>query len=86
VQVPNKFDTGFVLSGESAYASLQDLVHSCSVCHQVNTLSVQQIFPSNNRTLVNKLLLTAEQASVLRNIEMSQRAALGANAVPASAK
>jgi hypothetical protein len=61
-------------------------LHSCCVCHQLNTLTVEQIFPRNYRTLINKLLLTGEQASVLRNIEMNQRAAAGANAVPASAK
>lgn len=61
-------------------------VHACSVCQQLNTLTLEQIFPRNNRTLMNKLLLTAEQASTLRSMELNQRAAAGANAVPASAK
>jgi len=61
-------------------------LNSCGVCHQLNTLTLEQIFPRNYRTLINKLLLTGEQAGVLRNIEMNQRAAAGANAVPASAK
>ena len=60
-------------------------VHTCSVCQQLNTLTLEQIFPRNNKTLTNKLLLTAEQASALRNMELHQRAT-AANAVPASAK
>lgn len=61
-------------------------LHACGICHQLNTLTLEQIFPRSHRTLMNKLLLTGDQASVLRNIEMNQRAAAAANAVPASAK
>lgn len=60
-------------------------VHTCSVCQQLNTLTLEQIFPRNNKTLMNKLLLSAEQASALRNMELHQRAT-AANAVLASAK
>jgi hypothetical protein len=61
-------------------------LHSCNVCHQLNTLTLQQIFPRNILTLMNKLLLTADQAAILRNIEMNRRAATAASAVPYSAK
>lgn len=61
-------------------------LHSCSVCHQLNTLTLEQIIPRNYKTLMNKFLLTGEQASVLRNIEMKHRAAAGAHAVPGTTK
>lgn len=61
-------------------------LHACTVCHQLNTLTLTQIFPRNIKMLMSKLLLTGEQASVLRNIEMNHRVAVGANAVHASAK
>lgn len=61
-------------------------LNACTVCHQLNTLTLEQIFPRNFKTLMSKLLLTPGQASVLRNIEMNHRAAVGANAVQATAK
>lgn len=60
-------------------------LHTCSVCHQLNTLTLEQIFPRNYKTLMNKFLLTGEQASLLRNMELNQRAA-EAHALPAAAK
>ena len=63
-------------------------LHACSVCHQLNTLTLEQInFPAHiYKTLMNKLLLTGEQASVLSNIEMNHRAVARANPVPTPAK
>ena len=61
-------------------------LHTCSVCHQLNTLTLEQVFPRNLKTLMDKFLLTGEQASALRNIEMNHRAAAGASAVPVSIK
>lgn len=61
-------------------------VHGCNVCQQLSTLTLAQVFPRSNKTLMDKLLLTAEQAGILRSIEMNQRAVAGANVVPASAK
>lgn len=51
-------------------------LHTCGVCHTLNTLSLVQNFPRNHKTLVEKLLVTADQASVFRNLEMNRSAAV----------
>jgi hypothetical protein len=61
-------------------------LHSCGVCHSLNTLSLVQNFPRDRKTVVDKLLVTAEQASVIRNLEMNQRVSSGMTAVPAPTK
>ncbi len=50
-------------------------LHTCGVCHSLNTLSLVQNFPRNHTTLIDKLLVTSEQASAFRNLEMARSAA-----------
>lgn len=61
-------------------------LHSCGVCHQLNTLTLSQIVGRNVKTLMNKFLLNDEQVGGLRNIEMNHRAAAGVTALASSSK
>ena len=72
-------------SGNKKQAHYRIDLHTCGVCQQLNTVSLEQSFP-RPKVVVNKLILTPEQASVIRNIEMNQRAASTTSAIPASAK
>jgi len=48
-------------------------LHSCGNCHSLNTLSVVQNFPRDHKVIVNKLLVTPDQAAAIRNLELAQR-------------
>jgi hypothetical protein len=72
--------------GDKKQAFFRIDLHSCGVCHSLNTLSLVQNLPRDRKTVVNKLLVTPEQASVMRNLEMNHRASSGMTAVPVSAK
>ncbi len=61
-------------------------LHSCGICHSLNTLSLVQNFPHDHKTVVDKLLVTAEQAVVIRNLEMNQRISSGTAVTPATTK
>src|SRR5438132_9127983 len=41
-------------------------LHSCADCHTLNTLSLVQNFQRDRKTLVDKLVLSAEQAGAIR--------------------
>jgi hypothetical protein len=73
-------------AGNKKQANFRVDLHSCGVCHGLNTLSLVQNFPHDIKTVVDKLLVTPEQASVIRNIEMNQRVSSGMASVPASSK
>jgi hypothetical protein len=72
--------------GNKKQANFRVDLHSCGVCHALNTLSLVQNFPRDIKTVVDKLLVTPEQASVIRNIEMNQRVSSGMAAIPAASK
>jgi hypothetical protein len=61
-------------------------LHSCGVCHSLNTLSLVQNFPRDRKTVTDKLLVTPEQAGIIRNLELKQRASSGMDAVPVPTK
>jgi hypothetical protein len=61
-------------------------LQSCAACHTLNTLSLIQQFPKDIKTVVRKLLVTPEQATVIRDLEVSRRASAGATQVQAIAK
>src|SRR5438874_13543117 len=48
-------------------------LHTCGNCHSLNTLSLIRSFPRDIKTVVNKLMVTPEQASAIRNLAVSQR-------------
>jgi hypothetical protein len=61
-------------------------LHSCGICHSLNTLSLVQNYPRDRKTVVNKLLVSPAQASVIRNLEMNHRVSSGAAVAPATTK
>lgn len=63
-------------------------LHSCADCHTLNTLSLVQNFPRDRKTVVDKLVLSAEQASAIRSLGMSPRpqTPTGVGTMSASAK
>lgn len=72
--------------GDKKKAHYRIDLHSCGICHSLNTLSLVQNFPRDRKTVVDKLLVTPEQASVIRHLEMNQLASAGMNTVPAPTK
>ena len=66
--------------GNKKRANFRADLHTCGVCHSLTTLSLVQNLPRNNKTLVDKLLVTPEQASAFRNLEMTRSAAVAAPA------
>ncbi len=56
-------------------------LRTCGVCRSLNTLSLVQNLPRNHKLLVDKLLVTQEQATIFRDIEAKRSAGLG---IPAS--
>jgi hypothetical protein len=73
-------------AGDKKKAHYRIDLHSCGVCHSLNTLSLLQNFPRDHKMVMNKLLITPEQASVIRNLEMNRRASTGMTAIPAPTK
>lgn len=65
--------------GDKKKANYRVDLHTCGNCHTLNTLTLMQNFLKDRKTLVNKLVLTAEQASVISNLGMAQHAAVGAS-------
>lgn len=72
--------------GDKKKAHYRIDLHSCGVCHSLNTLSLVQNFPRDRKTVVDKLLVTPEQASAIHHLEMNQVASSGMNAAPAPTK
>ncbi|HEV2194787.1 MAG TPA: hypothetical protein VGR55_04365 [Candidatus Acidoferrum sp.] len=71
--------------GDKKKAHYRVDLHSCEVCHSLNTLSLVQNFPRDRKTVVDKLLVTPEQASAIRHLEMN-RVSSAMNNVPAPTK
>ena len=46
-------------------------LHSCANCHALNTLSLAQNFPKDRKTLVDKLMVSADHATAIRNLKMN---------------
>jgi hypothetical protein len=61
-------------------------LHTCGACRGLNTVSLTQQFPKDIKTLVDKLLVAPEQAAVIRDLELSRRAAASTLPVQAAAK
>lgn len=72
--------------GDKKKAHYRVDLHSCGVCHSLNTLSLVQNFPRDRKTVVDKLLVTAEQANLVRHLEMNQLAPTAMNSVSAIPK
>ena len=72
--------------GDKKKAHFRIDLESCGICHSVNTISLFQVFPRDRKTVVNKLLVTPEQTSAICNLELSQRVASSAAALPVTAK
>jgi hypothetical protein len=47
-------------------------LHTCANCHSLNTLSLIQSLPKNRKTVVNKLIVTADQAATIRNLALAR--------------
>lgn len=47
-------------------------LRSCGVCHNLNTLSLVQVFPRDTKTVVNKLALSTEQAAAIRSLGLNR--------------
>ena len=73
-------------AGDKKKAHYRIDLHSCGVCHSLNTLSLVQNFPRDRKTVVNKLLVTPEQAGIIRHLEMNQLASSGMNTAAAVTK
>lgn len=73
-------------AGDKKKAHYRVDLHSCGICHSLNTLSLVQNFPRDRKTVVDKLLVTPEQASAIRHLEMNQTASSAMNSVPAVTK
>jgi len=71
-------------AGSKKLAHFRLQLQTCAICHSLNTVSLVQNFPRDRKTLVSKLLISLEQAGVLRNIEMSRMATPAAVTSPAS--
>ena len=62
-------------------------LHTCGNCHSLNTVTLTQVFPKNNHTLVNKLMITPDQAAIIRNLALAHTSlAKRPVAVPATSK
>ena len=72
--------------GDKKKAHYRIDLHSCGVCHSLNTLSLVQNFPRDRKTVADKLLVTPEQANAIRHLEMSRFASAGMNTVAAPTK
>lgn len=75
-----------LIVGDKKKAHYRIDLHTCRVCHSLNTLSLVQNFPRDRKTVVDKLLVTPDQASAVRYLEMNQVASSGVNTVPAPSK
>lgn len=75
-----------LIVGDKKKAHYRIDLHSCGVCHSLNTLSLVQNFPRDRKTVVDKLLVTPEQASAIRHLEMNHVASSGISTVPAPSK
>jgi hypothetical protein len=47
-------------------------LHTCANCHSLNTLSLIQSFPKNHKTIINKLMITPDQAATIRNLALAR--------------
>lgn len=47
-------------------------LHTCANCHSLNTLSLIQNFPKSHKTIVNKLMITPDQAAAIRNLALAR--------------
>lgn len=61
-------------------------LHTCGNCHSLNTVTLAQSFPKDNRTLINKLMITPDHAAVIRNLSLVHGAGVRPIAVPAVSK
>ena len=77
---------GRLTAGDKKKAHFRLDLHSCGVCNSLNTLSLVQNFPRDRKTVVDKLLVTPEQAGTIRHLKMNQLASSGMNTVPATTK
>ncbi|HET8967458.1 MAG TPA: hypothetical protein VFN20_14620 [Candidatus Acidoferrum sp.] len=71
-------------AGSKKLAHYRLHLQTCAICHSLNTVSLVQNFPRDRKTLVDKLLVSPEQAGVFRNLEISRMASSAAVASPAS--
>ena len=72
--------------GDKKKAHYRIDLHSCGVCHSLNTLSLVQNFPRDRKTVADKLLVTPEQANAIRHLEMNRLASAGMNTLAAPTK
>jgi hypothetical protein len=61
-------------------------LHTCGNCHSLNTVTLTQVFPKDNHTLVNKLMITPDQAAIIRNLALAHAPGARPVAVPAASK
>jgi hypothetical protein len=61
-------------------------LHTCGNCHSLNTVTLNQVFPKNSHTWVNKLMITPDQAAIIRNLALARSAVARPVAVPAVSK
>ena len=63
-------------------------LYTCGNCHTLNTLSLVQNLPKNRKTLVDKLILSANQAAAVLNLRMNHemQASAPAGAVNSSVR
>lgn len=67
-------DIGWIAAlarGDKKKAHYRLDLHTCGNCHTLNTLSLVQNFPKDRKTLVDKLVLSADQAAGIRNLRMN---------------
>jgi hypothetical protein len=56
-------------------------LHTCGNCHTLNTLSLVQNLPKDRKTLVDKLILSADQTAAVLNLRMNHEMQASAPAV-----
>jgi hypothetical protein len=61
-------------------------LHTCGNCHSLNTVTLHQNLPKNSRTLMNKLLVTPDQAAIIRNLALAHSSGARSVPVPATSK
>ena len=72
-------------AGNKKQAHYRIDLETCGICHSLNTLSFVQVFPRDHKTVVNKLMLSQDQAGVIRNLELTQQVTSSVPTAPASA-
>jgi len=63
--------------GSAKAAHFRVVLHSCPTCGTLNTMTLMKTFPKDQKTLIDKLLLSASEAESIRHARPAQAIAAG---------